>query len=235
MSKIHVLVVDDEWNMRNLLRLYLVKEGFVVKEASTGYEALSILKQHSFDLLILDVMMPGMDGWQVCKTVRETEIIPILMLTARTETKDKVHGLGIGADDYLTKPFEPEELVARVFSLLRRSMINQAQKPQDTTLVFNNLKINADAQEVYIHEKSIDFTPKEFDLLHFLAEHSQRTFSRDDLVERLWGYEYTGDARVVDTHVKNIREKMNRAGLGYEAIHTVWGVGYKFIAQGEER
>ncbi|MFF3925857.1 response regulator transcription factor [Paenibacillus lactis] len=235
MSKIHVLVVDDEWNMRNLLRLYLVKEGFVVKEASTGYEALSILKQHSFDLLILDVMMPGMDGWQVCKTVRETEIIPILMLTARTETKDKVHGLGIGADDYLTKPFEPEELVARVFSLLRRSMINQAQKPQDTALVFNNLKINADAREVYIHEKSIDFTPKEFDLLHFLAEHCQRTFSRDDLVERLWGYEYTGDARVVDTHVKNIREKMNRAGLGYEAIHTVWGVGYKFIAQGEER
>ena len=125
MSKIHVLVVDDEWNMRNLLRLYLVKEGFVVKEASTGYEALSILKRHSFDLLILDVMMPGMDGWQVCKTVRETEIIPILMLTARTETKDKVHGLGIGADDYLTKPFEPE-VVARVFSL-RRSMINQAQ------------------------------------------------------------------------------------------------------------
>ncbi|AYB38164.1 response regulator transcription factor [Brevibacillus laterosporus] len=234
MANIQVLVVDDEWNMRNLLRIYLMKEGFEVKEASSGYEALSMMKQQTFDLLILDVMMPGMDGWQVCKTIRETETMPILMLTARSETKDKVHGLGIGADDYLTKPFEPEELLARVFSLLRRSMINQAQKLQETLIVFQHLKIHADAREVHIHEVSIDFTPKEFDLLLYLAQNSQRAFTREELVERLWGYEYTGDARVVDTHIKNIREKLQRARLGYDPIQTVWGVGYKFSAQGGE-
>ncbi|MCG7317797.1 response regulator transcription factor [Brevibacillus laterosporus] len=234
MAKIQVLVVDDEWNMRNLLRIYLLKEGFKVKEASSGYEALSMMKQHTFDLLILDVMMPGMDGWQVCKTIRKTETMPILMLTARSETKDKVHGLGIGADDYLTKPFEPEELLARVFSLLRRSMINQAQRLQETLMVFQHLKIHAEAREVHIHEVSIDFTPKEFDLLLYLAKNSQRTFTREELVERLWGYEYTGDTRVVDTHIKNIREKLQRAGLGYDPIQTVWGVGYKFSAQGGE-
>ena len=235
MAKIQVLVVDDEWNMRNLLRIYLMKEGFEVKEASSGYEALSMMKQHSFELLILDVMMPGMDGWQVCKAVRETETMPILMLTARSETKDKVHGLGLGADDYITKPFEPEELLARVFSLLRRSMINQAHKLQEPAIIFHNLKINAEAREVHIHEESVDFTPKEFDLLLYLGQHSQRTFSREELVERLWGYEYTGDARVVDTHIKNIREKFQRAGLGYDPIQTVWGVGYKFSPAGGDR
>ncbi|PZM63596.1 response regulator transcription factor [Paenibacillus dendritiformis] len=235
MAKIQVLVVDDEWNMRNLLRIYLMKEGFEVREASSGYEALSMMKRHSFDLLILDVMMPGMDGWEVCKAIRETETMPILMLTARSETKDKVHGLGIGADDYLTKPFEPEELVARVLSLLRRSMINQAYKLQGSTIEFHNLKINAEAREVHIHEEGVDFTPKEFDLLLYLGQNSQRTFSREELVERLWGYEYTGDARVVDTHIKNIREKFQRAGLGYDPIQTVWGVGYKFSPAGGER
>jgi two-component system response regulator ResD len=165
MAKIQILVVDDEWNMRNLLRIYLIKEGFEVKEAASGYEALSMMKQHSFDLMILDVMMPGMDGWQVCKAIRGTQTIPILMLTARSETKDKVHGLGIGADDYLTKPFESEELLARVFSLLRRSMISQAQKPQGSTIAFHNLKINPEAREIHIHEKSIDFTPK--NLIYF--------------------------------------------------------------------
>lgn len=235
MSKIRVLVVDDEWNMRNLLRIYLLKEGFEVKEASSGYEALSIMKQSKFDLVILDVMMPGMEGWQVCKAIRETETIPILMLTARSDTKDKVHGLGIGADDYVTKPFEPEELVARVFSLLRRSMINQSQKFQHTIMEFHNLKIDAEAREVYIHEKRIDFTPKEFDLFLYLAKNTQRSFPREELVERLWGYEYTGDTRAVDTHIKNIREKLQHAGLGYNPIETVWGVGYKFTAQGVSR
>ncbi|MFU1796052.1 response regulator transcription factor [Paenibacillus azoreducens] len=235
MAKIQVLVVDDEWNMRNLLRIYLMKEGFEVREASSGYEALSMMKQHSFDLLILDVMMPGMDGWQVCKAIRETEMIPILMLTARSETKDKVHGLGIGADDYLTKPFEPEELLARVFSLLRRSMFNQAHTVQGSTITLHNLQINAEAREIHIHGEVVDFTPKEFDLLLYLGKHSQRTFSREELIERLWGYEYMGDARVVDTHIKNIREKLQRAGLGYDPIQTVWGVGYKFSPDGGDR
>ncbi|GAA0135191.1 response regulator transcription factor [Paenibacillus sp. YSY-4.3] len=234
MAKLHVLVVDDEWNMRNLLRIYLQREGFEVKEASSGYETLSMIRQQTFDLMILDVMMPGMDGWQVCKAVRESDTMPILMLTARSETKDKVHGLGIGADDYLTKPFEPEELVARVFSLLRRSMLHQAQKQLEPSLEFHSLSIYAEAREVRIHDVNIDFTPKEFDLLLYLAQNNQRTFEREGLVERLWGYEYTGDTRVVDTHIKNIREKLQRAGLGYDPIQTVWGVGYKFAAQGGE-
>ncbi|URN93613.1 MAG: response regulator transcription factor [Candidatus Pristimantibacillus lignocellulolyticus] len=234
MAKINVLVVDDEWNMRNLLRIYLMKEGFEIKEASSGYEALAMIKQQPFDLLILDVMMPGMDGWQVCKTIRETNNLPILMLTARSETKDKVHGLGIGADDYLTKPFEPEELLARVFSLLRRSMISHFQKDQEQVIFFQHLHIHTDTREVRIHNKAIEFTPKEFEVLLCLAQHSQRSFAREELVVRLWGYEYAGDARVVDTHIKNIREKMQRAELGYDPIQTVWGVGYKFIAQGEE-
>ncbi len=234
MSKIKILLVDDEWNMRNLIRIYLMKEGFEVKEASSGYEALSMMKQYSFDLILLDVMMPGMDGWQVCKTIRETETIPIILLTARTETKDKVLGLGIGADDYLTKPFEPEELLARVYSLLRRSMINQLNKLQETMIEHQNLRISPEAREIYIHDVSIDFTPKEFDLLLYLAQNIKRSFSREELVERLWGYEYSGDARVVDTHIKNIREKLQRSGLGYNPIQTVWGVGYKFAAQGGE-
>lgn len=179
--------------------------------------------------------MPGMDGWQVCKAIRETEMIPILMLTARSETKDKVHGLGIGADDYLTKPFEPEELLARVFSLLRRSMFNQAHTVQGSTITLHNLQINAEAREIHIHGEVVDFTPKEFDLLLYLGKHSQRTFSREELIERLWGYEYMGDARVVDTHIKNIREKLQRAGLGYDPIQTVWGVGYKFSPDGGDR
>ncbi|WP_232697369.1 response regulator transcription factor [Brevibacillus daliensis] len=232
MSKIKVLLVDDEWNMRNLIRIYLMKEGFEVKEASSGYEALAMMKQYEFDLIVLDVMMPGMDGWHVCKTIRETQTIPILMLTARTETKDKVHGLGIGADDYLTKPFEIEELLARVYSLLRRSMMYQLNKSQESIMELPNLKIYAEAREVHIHEANVDFTPKEFELLYFLTQNIQHTFSRDELVERLWGYDYTGDSRVVDTHIKNIREKMQRAGLGYNPVQTVWGVGYKFTVQG---
>nr|WP_187354091.1 response regulator transcription factor [Brevibacillus laterosporus] len=235
MSKIQVLVVDDEWNMRNLLRIYLTKEGFVIQEATNGYDALSMIKKHSFDIILLDVMMPGMDGWQVCKAIREVEKIPILMLTARSETKDKVHGLGIGADDYVTKPFEPEELLARVYSLLRRSTINQGNTSQRSVLEFPNLRIFPDAREVLIHDVSIDFTQKEFDLLLTLAESGQRAFTREALIERSWGYDYTGDTRVVDTHVKNIREKLYRYGLGYNPIQTVWGIGYKFHVIGETK
>lgn len=129
MNKLQVLIVDDEWNMRNLIRIYLTREGITTREASTGHEALTLLKQQNFDLILLDVMMPDMDGWQVCKAVREVSSVPVLMLTARSETKDKVRGLGIGADDYLTKPFEPEELVARIYSLVRRSMLTSTQQP----------------------------------------------------------------------------------------------------------
>lgn len=231
--KIQVLVVDDEWNMRNLLRIYLMKEGFEVKEASTGSEALSLMKRYEFDVILLDVMMPDMDGWQVCKSVREHSQIPILMLTARSETKDKVHGLGIGADDYLTKPFESEELTARIYSLIRRSTISKMSMPQKVKLHYPELSIYPDGRDVLIQDQSVEFTQKEFDLLLTLAQNSHRAFSREELVERLWGHDYHGESRVIDTHVKNIREKAHKAGLSYNPVQTVWGIGYKFHTAGD--
>ncbi|ULO05022.1 response regulator transcription factor [Paenibacillus sp. 19GGS1-52] len=233
MAKLQVLIVDDEWNMRNLLRIYLMKEGFATKEASTGQEALSLLEKHTFDVILLDVMMPDKDGWQVCQAIRETNSVPILMLTARTETKDKVRGLGIGADDYLTKPFEPEELLARIYSLLRRSTLTQNFKPTQHILAYPELKIVLEAREVLIQEVPVDFTLKEFDLLSLLAQYGQHVFTREELVERLWGNDYGGETRVVDTHIKNIREKLQKAGLQYSPIQTVWGLGYKFQPPGE--
>ncbi|OBZ09584.1 DNA-binding response regulator [Bacillus sp. FJAT-27264] len=233
MPKLQVLVVDDEWNMRNLLRIYLMKEGFAIKEASTGREALSMIEKHDFDIILLDVMMPDMDGWQVCKAVRELGTIPVLMLTARSETKDKIHGLGIGADDYLTKPFEPEELLARIYSLIRRAAMAQVSERRQRAMEFPQLAIWPEAREVHIQETVVDFTQKEFDLLLLLAQSRQRAYTREELVERLWGLDYEGESRVIDTHIKNIREKLQKAGMGYNPIQTVWGVGYKFQVPGE--
>ncbi len=215
-----------------MLRIYLQKEGFATQEAATGQEALRMIGKQEFDLLLLDVMMPDTDGWQVCRAVREQTQIPILMLTARTETKDKVLGLGIGADDYLTKPFEPEELLARIHSLLRRSSMARTVEQQEKQLNYLGLRILPDAREVHIEGKRVDFTLKEFDLLAMLARSSQRVFTRDELVERLWGNDYGGETRVIDTHIKNIREKLQKAGLPYNPIQTVWGLGYKFQVPG---
>lgn len=232
MSKPQILIVDDEWNMRNLLRIYLTKEGLSTKEAATGQEALKMLDKHPFDMILLDVMMPDMDGWQVCRMVRERRQIPILMLTARTETKDKVHGLGIGADDYLTKPFEPEELLARIHSLLRRSAITREVQPLEQVIVYPGLKIFPESREVEVQEQKVDFTLKEFDLISLFASSGQRVFTREELVERLWGNDFGGETRVIDTHIKNIREKLQKAGLPYNPVQTVWGLGYKFQIPG---
>lgn len=232
MPQLQVLVVDDEWNMRNLLRIYLQREGFAVSEARTGREALDVLEQQRIDMVVLDVMMPDMDGWQVLRTIRESSRIPVLMLTARSDTKDKVQGLDGGADDYLTKPFEPEELAARLRSLLRRSGVPVEQSANET-LSFPGLKIVPQAREVRILERPVDFTQKEFDLLSTLARAGQRVFTRDDLVYQLWGEDYEGETRVVDTHIKNIREKLQKAGLSYNPIQTVWGLGYKFQIPGD--
>lgn len=230
MSKLQVLIVDDEWNMRNLLRIYLKTEGFLIQEAATGQEALSMIKKHFFDMILLDIMMPDMDGWQVCRVVRETHTVPILMLTARMETKDKIHGLGLGADDYLTKPFDREELLARIYSLYRRSTITHFMQTRPKVLDFPELGIVPEAREIHVNGVSVELTQKEFNLLLILARSQPRAFSREDLVERVWGLEYEGETRVVDTHIKNIREKLNRAGMTYNPIQTVWGVGYKFQA-----
>lgn len=234
MYKRKVLLVDDEWNMRNLLRIYLTKQGFEVREASNGKEALDWTGKETFDVILLDVMMPDMDGWQICRKIRETLTTPVLMLTARSETKDKVQGLGLGADDYLTKPFEAEELVARVLALIRRAALANAQDAPDTRLEAPELVVFPEGRLIHVNGSPVDLTPKEFDLFVVLAEHRLRAFSREDLVETLWGHDYMGDSRVVDTHVKNIREKMQRAGLSYNPIQTVWGLGYKFYAPGDK-
>lgn len=223
-----VLVIDDEWNMRNLLRVYLRREGYQVTEATTGREALDWVKASSFDLILLDVMMPDMNGWQVCEQIRAVSQTPILMLTARTETKDKVQGLSLGADDYVTKPFEPEELLARAHALIRRATLHLEERAALPRIEISGLVIFPEGRQVQIHGNAVDFTPKEFDMLAVLAQNPQRAYSREALVELLWGYDYPGETRVVDTHVKNIREKAQKAGLTYNPIQTVWGIGYKF-------
>ncbi|KLI01918.1 response regulator [Terrilactibacillus sp. BCM23-1] len=231
MKKLQVLMVDDDWKLRNLLRIYLSKEGFDTVEAADGNEAMLKIKNHSFDLVILDVMMPNMDGWEVCQSIRKTQSVPILMLTALGETKEKVQGLELGADDYLTKPFDPEELIARVHALIRRASSTSTEKTNNDVLNFPALTIDRDGRQVFVHDQSVDLTHKEFDLFATLAKNKGRVLSREQLIEQIWGYDFEGDARVVDIHVKNIREKLKRSGLVYNPIQTSWGVGYKFEAE----
>lgn len=230
-----VLVVDDEKNMRDLLRIYLSKEGFEVTEAEGGAAAVNLLNQTTFDLVILDIMMPGMDGWEVCRRIRENAQTPILMLTARSETKDKVQGLQLGADDYLVKPFDPEELTARVNALLRRAKLTIPSTEQADVLRYFEISINPDTREVTAHGQTLELTPKEFDLLLYLASHPRKVFTRELILEQVWGQDYEGDIRTVDTHVKNVREKLRQAGLTYNPIQTVWGVGYKFQGSDDKK
>lgn len=230
-KKLQVLMVDDDWKLRNLLRIYLSKEGFDTVEAADGNEAMWKIKNQSFDLVILDVMMPNMDGWQVCQSIRKTQSVPILMLTALGETKEKVQGLKLGADDYLTKPFNPEELIARVHALIRRATATSSNQKANHVLNFPALTIDRDGHQVFVDDEPIELTHKEFGLFVTLAENSGRVLSREQLIEQVWGYDFEGDARVVDIHVKNIREKLKRSGLAYNLIQTTWGVGYKFEAE----
>ncbi|WP_310551469.1 response regulator transcription factor [Paenibacillus glufosinatiresistens] len=232
MSQLQILVIDDEWNMRNLLRIYLTREGFGVAEAASGSEALELMGRQAFHVILLDVMLPDMDGWEVCRRIRQHAQTPVLMLTARSETKDKVHGLGLGADDYLTKPFEPEELLARIHSLIRRTTLQPAG-PSALRLEYGRLAILPEGREVRVCDLPVEFTPKEFDLLLTLAKNEKRAFSREELVSLVWGGDYEGETRAVDTHIKNIREKVRRAGLGYNPVQTIWGVGYKFSGAGQ--
>lgn len=229
MNKLKILIVDDEWNMRNLLKIYLIKNGFEVIEATNGSEAIGSARDNTFDLVILDIMMPGMDGWQVCRSIREFSNVPVLMLTARTDTKDKVKGLQMGADDYLSKPFEPDELVARVFALIRRNSIVQQSEPDiQKQFEFEKLIIYKEGREVLVDGLIVDLTQKEFDLICLFAEHPKRAYTREMLLDVVWGPDYLGDVRTVDTHIKNIRDKTLKAELPYNPIQTVWGVGYKF-------
>lgn len=229
-----ILVIDDEWNVRNLIRIYLKRNGFEVTEAKNGYEGVTLAEARSFSLIILDVMLPDMDGWKVCQKIRETKNTPILMLTARTDTKDKVKGLSIGADDYLVKPFDSDEFIARVVALLRRSSIAESMN-SNKTITYQELTIDVEGRQVLVREQPIEFSPKEFELLLVLAEHPRRAFDRETLLDKVWGTDFFGDFRTVDSHVRNIRHKVRNAGLSFNPIETVWGVGYKFQWTDEQK
>lgn len=224
-EKISVLIADDETRIRNLLKLFFEKEGWEVVEASDGWEAVAKVTERSFDIVVLDLMMPKMDGWTACPKIREARDIPIIMLTARGEESDRILGFELGADDYVVKPFSPKELVMRIKALLRRSKKENRQKDKSKRLVFPGLNIDATARTVALNDIHLNLTPIEFDLLYFLASKPGRAYSREQLLENVWGYDYYGDARTVDTHIKRLREKLNDKS---KWIATVWGVGYKF-------
>ena len=220
-----ILIVDDEEKIRKLVRLYLEKEGFEVEEAEDGRDALEKFRAGQFSLLIVDLMMPDIDGWRVCRNIRESSALPIIMLTARGEEFERVLGLELGADDYLVKPFSTKELVARVKALLRRST-GQLQSVS-SEITAGSLCIDKERHRVSIGDEVINLTPLEFDLLYFLAKNRGRVFTREQLMETVWGYDFYGDARTVDTHVKKIREKLTPQEVKGMLV-TVWGVGYKF-------
>lgn len=219
-----ILIVDDESNIVELIRLYLEKEGFETVVAKDGNEALFKFKSENPDLIILDIMIPEPDGWQVCREIRKSSNVPIIMLTAKSETFDKVLGLELGADDYLTKPFEAKELVARVKAVLRRT---DSKEPDKKLISFDNLSVNIENYELVINGKLTDVPPKELELLYFLASNPNRVYTREQLLEEVWGFDYFGDSRTVDVHIKRLREKLEGVEGNWQ-LKTVWGVGYKF-------
>ena len=224
-EKTRILVVDDDKNILQLIKLYLEKEGFEVVEAMRGDDGLKLFDSQPPNLVMLDIMLPGMDGWQVCREIRKTSNIPILMITAKDETFDKVLGLELGADDYITKPFDPKELIARTKAVLRRS---QTSAPPEKSVKYPNLNINMTNYTITYRGIEIDMPPKEIELLFYLSTHPGKVFTRDQLLEHVWGYDYYGDSRTVDVHVKRIREKLEGSDEYGWQIKTVWGVGYKF-------
>ncbi|MDA8334874.1 MAG: response regulator transcription factor [Peptococcaceae bacterium] len=230
MPKATILIVDDEDKIRELLRLYLEDRGYAAVEASDGKKALQAIEKGNIDLVILDLMMPSIDGWEVCREIRRTSSIPVIILTARGEEMDRVLGLELGADDYVVKPFSPREMVARVNALLRR-----AKGPSEgQVLRFPGLVIDPFTRTVHVHDQEINLTPKEFELLFYLARSPGRVFSRDQLLETVWGYDYLGDSRAVDTCVNRLREKLRVPGRDASGcVSTVRGVGYKLEVTGD--
>ena len=218
-----ILIVEDEANIRELLRLYLEREGYTVLEAENGVEGIKKWKSDKPDMLLLDVMMPVMDGWEVCREIRAESDVPIIMLTAKGETADRVSGLEMGADDYIVKPLEMPEVIARVRAVFRRIAPDDAPEK----LSFDNLVIGKQAYDLVIKGKRVDAPPKEIELLYFLASSPNRVFTRAQLLDEVWGFDYFGDTRTVDVHVKRLREKLEGVSDKWE-LKTVWGVGYKF-------
>ena len=221
-----VLIVEDDRNIAELLQMYLEKEGYAVTIAGDGGQGLEKFQAIKPDLVLLDVMMPVMDGWAVCNAIRAEAQTPIIMLTAKSETSDKVQGLKAGADDYITKPFEMREVLARVEAVLRRAKGASAEK-KERRLEFDKLAIDMDSFELIVNNKKVDTPPKEMELLYYLASSPNRVYTRNQLLDEVWGFDYFGDSRTVDVHVKRLREKLE--GISEQwSLKTVWGVGYKF-------
>ena len=225
MSAGKILVVDDDQNICELLRLYIEKEGFEVRIANDGRKALEIFEEQNPDLIMLDIMLPELDGWQVCREIRKKSQCPIIMLTAKGEVFDKVLGLELGADDYVVKPFETKEVVARIKAVLRRYGSNAEEQVKEVR--YDKLSINLTNFELKVVGVAIDKPPKEMELIYHLASNPNRVFTRDQLLDEVWGFDYYGDSRTVDVHVKRLREKLEGVSDKW-ALKTVWGVGYKF-------
>ena len=223
---VSVLIVEDDRNIQERLQLYLEKEGYAVTVAGDGGQGLTKFRAIKPDLVLLDVMMPVMDGWTVCKTIRAESKTPVIMLTAKGELDDKVMGLKAGADDYVTKPFEMKELLARIEAVLRRAEGGAAES-KARRLVFDKLVIDMDAFELHVDGKKVDTPPKEMELLFYLASSPNRVYTRNQLLDEVWGFDYFGDSRTVDVHVKRLREKLEGVSDSW-CLRTVWGVGYKF-------
>jgi two-component system, OmpR family, response regulator ResD len=231
-KQIKILVVDDEERIRRLLKMYLEREEYVIEESDNGGDALKKALENDYDLILLDLMLPGKDGVEVCREIREKKATPIIMLTAKGEEANRVQGFEAGTDDYIVKPFSPREVVLRVKALLRRAA-NMTYVQTDTTakdvLVFPHLTIDNDAHRVTADGKEVSLTPKEYELLLFLAKSPDKVFDREQLLKEVWHYEFFGDLRTVDTHIKRLREKLNKVSpAAAKMIVTVWGVGYKF-------
>ena len=223
---ISVLIVEDDKNIADLLQLYLEKQGYAVTQAADGEQGLSKFRAIHPDIVLLDIMMPIMDGWAVCKAIRSESQTPVIMLTAKSEVDDRVNGLKLGADDYITKPFEMKEVLARIEAVLRRTDRGGAEPPA-RRLTFDKLVIDMDAFELTVDGKKVDTPPKDMELLFYLASSPNRVYTRNQLLDEVWGFDYFGDSRTVDVHVKRLREKLE--GISQQwSVKTVWGVGYKF-------
>ena len=229
MDKEKILIVDDDRNICELLRLYLEKEGYQTYLAHDGETAVAMHAELDIDLVLLDVMMPRVDGWEACRRIRAKKETPIIMLTAKGETFDKVLGLELGADDYIVKPFDTKEVVARIKAVLRRTGRTSAAKSDSSEgeIAFENLVINITRYELKVNGEVVDTPPKEMELLYYLAKNSNKVFTRDALLDEVWGFEYYGDSRTIDVHIKRLREKLEGVSEKW-SLKTVWGVGYKF-------
>lgn len=225
MDKLKIMIVDDDENICELLRLYLEKDGFETITVNNGIKAVEAEGKFLPDLILLDIMLPGLDGWQVCREIRKSSDVPIIMLTAKGETFDRILGLELGADDYVSKPFDTKEVIARIKAVLRRSNTPDGKDVKEVR--FENLIINLTNYELIVNGTQVDTPPKELELIYHLASNPNRVYTRDQLLDEVWGFDYYGDSRTVDVHVKRLREKLEGVSQRW-SLKTVWGVGYKF-------